>query len=200
MFPFTSGVQGMDEIIVTAPKNSGGFDENTPDWIRNMEVGSYETPFRGSLADYNRKYGTNYTSDNTYAQYYYQTSYKPQLSALRGSIQAAQGEAAGYIMDGATLLAPIPKIGLIRSLSRIPITSKIAFWSGKGTRAAAEGAGHLVISNRLSGTILNKLTAPLPYYPGSLSYKLWGGDYQSFTLKELVELYMSFKMHNLGQE
>jgi RHS repeat-associated protein len=69
-----------------------------PDFIKSADVGHYDTTFEGDTNAYNLRYGTDYVEgEQNYNKYYYDFHYRPRLSALRGSIQAAQGEAAEYI-------------------------------------------------------------------------------------------------------
>ncbi len=102
----------------------GGYDE-MPDWIDAMDVGHYETSFEGSIDEYNLQNGTNYDYGD-YGKWFYDNHYAPELSALRGSIQAAQGDAAHAVMEGAMLLAPLPKIGLLKGLGKLYQNARIA--------------------------------------------------------------------------
>ncbi len=160
----------LEEVVINGSRTSD-YDANAPASIKNSDA-SYTSDYDRTLADYNIEYGTSFTQGEQYNQYYYQFFYKQELASLVGGIHDATNTAAGYVMDGALMLAPLPKFGL---LSRFSATSRIAFWSGRGTEAAAIAAGNLTIGSRISGRILSKVTAKMNYYPGSLSYKLWGG-------------------------
>ncbi|MCG2618222.1 hypothetical protein LZZ85_28260, partial [Terrimonas sp. NA20] len=48
-----------------------------------------------------------------------------------------------------------------------------AFWSGAGTEAAALERGFQTLGQTRAGQNLIKLTADMPYYPGSQAYNMW---------------------------
>jgi len=135
-----------------------------PDW--------WYSDYKGTLAQYNAEFGTNYGGDNYYNDWYYETYYRPARSAMIGSMHRATGKAAEYLSY--ILPTAPPGIGALANASKISITSRIAFWSGKGTEALAISKGFNVLGSRLSGRILKSITARLDYYPGSTAYKLWG--------------------------
>ncbi|MDH7448035.1 RHS repeat domain-containing protein [Aquimarina sp. 2201CG14-23] len=90
----------LEEVVINGSTGGGqgGFDADTPDWLQNGKALSHwETQFEGSLSEYNAKNGVSFTNDHLYEQYYYHYFYEPELSALRGSMQAAQAEAAEYV-------------------------------------------------------------------------------------------------------
>ncbi|WP_317046163.1 RHS repeat domain-containing protein, partial [Aquimarina sediminis] len=67
--------------------------------------GGYTTSYKGGIDDYNAEYGTNY-DEGDLGSWYYDNFYKKELSDLRGSIQAAQAEAAEYV----SYILPTPAI------------------------------------------------------------------------------------------
>ena len=101
------------DLVTVGIDNDGEFDERTPDWIRYGNF-DYVSDMKGTLAEYNAKHGTNYTYNNIGGQYYYNTTYRPQREELMGAIYSGQTEAAGYIMEGALWMAPLPKLGILR--------------------------------------------------------------------------------------
>ncbi|MEM9078773.1 MAG: DUF6443 domain-containing protein [Bacteroidota bacterium] len=118
----------------------GGYDE-MPDWIDTMDVGHYETSFEGTIEEYNEEHGTDYEYGD-YGKWYYDNHYAPELSALRGSIQAAQAEAAEYV----SYILPTPAI--IGNVARGAMTL------GKIGKA---------LSNTAARKVVLKLAKPHPF-------------------------------------
>ncbi|MEI9920685.1 MAG: RHS repeat-associated core domain-containing protein [Bacteroidota bacterium] len=63
---------------------------------------------------------------------------------------------------------------LTRRLMMPTATGGRAFFSGAGTEAQALSRGFTTLGQTRAGRNLAKLTAGMPYYPGSHAYKMWG--------------------------
>nr|WP_247716558.1 RHS repeat-associated core domain-containing protein [Sinomicrobium weinanense] len=142
----------LDEVVVYGnAKNFGerfnpGWD-SFPQWLLNADWGRWSSSFKGNLEDYNRAWGTRYTSHNeAYGDWVYAFTYLPEhLDHIR-AIHTATGEAAQVIFDVGTIVAggvALKGAGLaFRGSNLLSMSMK-----GAGRRMLTEGVTE-IIGNR----------------------------------------------------
>ncbi|WP_062053204.1 RHS repeat-associated core domain-containing protein [Aquimarina longa] len=82
----------LDTVVVNSTNRS-----EMPASLHAMDgQGGYTTSFEGDIDSYNAQYGTSY-DEGDLGSWYYDNYYSIELSQFRGSIQAAQAEAAEYV-------------------------------------------------------------------------------------------------------
>ena len=120
IYPYTAGEQRLDPVVLSSQKSANkssnssiSFSGDMPNWMGTMQVGHYETSFVGNIGDYNKTYGTNYTYEDGYMQWYYDNHYKPQYDELMVA-RAEAGKYFGYGFLGA-LAAPFALSALTTS-------------------------------------------------------------------------------------
>ena len=169
---------GAVAIDQTQYYHAGGGDINTgfaeARWYSESEYfGIFRTVIRDigqgkgsieSLNDYGFTDGVYRAMIAWAAQAYSYYGGKPQL--VGGGL-----ENNNIIFDILTLRAPLG------TLSKLSNRGKFAFWSGRGTEAAAKDAGFKVLGQTRAGQNLANLTANMSYVPGnpgSQAYQFWG--------------------------
>ncbi|WP_257984648.1 RHS repeat domain-containing protein [Psychroflexus sp. MES1-P1E] len=96
----------LDTVVLNVPSektnNSSGisFSGRMPHFLRYGEQPvTWDSPYEpGTLDQYNKDWGTNYTDDNSWNQWYYENHWKPQFDDQRRSIHNATAEMAEFLM------------------------------------------------------------------------------------------------------
>lgn len=88
----------LDEVVLSSRKKSKEFDfSNMPDWMKYQDNDWWESSFSGSLRDYNRQYGTNFSFGNALNEWTYQFYYKPAYDDMINDMHSATSLAAEIV-------------------------------------------------------------------------------------------------------
>ncbi|MGO3708087.1 MAG: RHS repeat domain-containing protein [Mesonia hippocampi] len=84
----------LDAVVITAPGRNFDYS-GMPLWMQNtsLDTGTWHGWEGGSMADYNKKFGMDFGSQNpgsTWYQWYYRTQYKPEFDAFISDMHSAQ--------------------------------------------------------------------------------------------------------------
>ncbi|WP_101447373.1 RHS repeat-associated core domain-containing protein [Aquimarina sp. MAR_2010_214] len=163
-----------------------------PDFIKSADVGHYNTSFTGTTEEYNLQYGTDYVAgEQNYNKYYYDFYYRPRLSALRGSIQASQAEAAEMLMY-ILPTGPTAAVGAVKgamSLGRFSKHLKTTYQViTKGVRRAKTGdiMFSVGVRNRVTNYMIRlergsfNTRKGVPIFTTHINYGLGGGKKHLF--------------------